>query len=66
MWFLQGYSALSHMTFQRFFACYTLDILMNLFSQLLEAINRHDKLIFNEVFIDGSKLEANTNKYIFV
>ena len=66
MWLLQGYSAPSHMTFQRFFARCTLDILMNLFSQLMEAINRHDTLTFNEVFIDGTKLEANANKYTFV
>ena len=42
------------MTFQRFFARCTLDILMNLFSKLMEAINRHDTLTFNEVFVDGS------------
>ena len=66
MWLLQGYSAPSHMTFQRFFARCTLDILMNLFSQLMEAIGRRDTLTFNEVFIDGTKLEANANKYTFV
>lgn len=66
MWLLQGYSAPSHMTFQRFFARCTLDILMNLFSQMMEAINRRDTLTFNEVFIDGTKLEANANKYTFV
>lgn len=66
MWLLQGYSAPSHMTFQRFFARCTLDILLNLFSQLMEAINRRDTLTFNEVFVDGTKLEANANKYTFV
>ena len=30
---------------------------MNLFSQLMEAIGRRDTLTFNEVFIDGTKLE---------
>ena len=59
MWLLQGYSAPSHMIFQRFFARCTLNILMNLFLQLMEAINRHDTLTFNEVFIDRIKLEAN-------
>lgn len=66
MWLLQGYSAPSHMTFQRFFARCTLAILMNLFSQIMEAIARRDTLTFNEVFIDGTKLEANANKYTFV
>ena len=32
----------------------------------MEAINRRDTLTFNEVFIDGTKLEANANKYTFV
>ena len=66
MWLLQGYAAPSHMTFQRFFTRCTLDVLMNLFSQLMEAISRRDTLTFNEVFIDGTKLEANANKYTFV
>ena len=66
MWLLQGYSAPSHMIFQCFFARCTLNILMNLFLQLMEAINRHDTLTFNEVFIDRIKLEANANKYTFV
>ena len=39
---------------------------MNLFSQLMEAIGRRDTLTFNEVFIDGTKLESNANKYTFV
>ena len=55
-----------NMAFQRFFARCTLDILMDLFSQLMEAINRRDTLTFNEVFFDVTKLEANADKYIFV
>lgn len=66
MWLLQGYPCPSHMTFQRFFARCTRKVLANLFGQLIEAINRRDLLTFNEVFIDGTKLEANANKYTFV
>ena len=66
MWLLQGYPCPSHMTFQRFFARCTFEILANLFAQLMEAISRRDTLSFNEVFIDGTKLEANANKYTFV
>ena len=66
MWLLQGYPCPSHMTFQRFFARCTFDIVTNLFAQLIEAISRRDTLSFNEVFIDGTKLEANANKYTFV
>ena len=32
----------------------------------MEAIARRDTLTFNEVFIDGTKIEANANKYTFV
>ena len=56
----------SHTDVSTIFARYTLDVLMNLFSQLMEAISRRDTLTFNEVFIDGTKLEANANKYTFV
>lgn len=52
MWLLQGYTTLNHMTFQRFFARCTLDILINLFSQVIDAIMRRDTLTFNKVFID--------------
>ena len=66
MWLLQGYAAPSHMTFQRFFARCTFEILTNLFSQLMEAISKRDTLNFNEVFIDGTKFEAYANKYTFI
>ena len=66
MWLLQGYPAPSHMTFQRFFARCPLEVITNLFTQVMEAIARRDTLTFNEVFIDGTKIEANANKYTFV
>ena len=66
MWLLQGYPSPSHMTFQRFFARCSLEVITNLFTQVMEAIARRDTLTFNEVFIDGTKIEANANKYTFV
>ena len=54
------------MIFQRFFARCSLDVITNLFTQVMEAIARRDTLTFNEVFIDGTKIEANANKYTFV
>lgn len=66
IWLLQGYPCPSHMTFQRFFSRCTFETLASLFAQLMEAISRRDNLSFNEVFIDGTKLEANANKYTFV
>lgn len=66
MWLLQGYTAPSHMTFHRFFARCTFKVLINLFSQLMEAISNRNTLDFNEVFIDGTKFEAYANKYTFI
>ena len=66
MWLLQGILNSQSYDFPTIFYRCTLDILMNLFSAANEAINRHDTLTFNEVFIDGTKLEANANKYTFV
>ena len=51
---------------QRFFALRQLEVIMNLFSQLIETIARRDTLTFNEVFINGTKIEANAHKYTFV
>ena len=66
MWLLQGYPTPSQMTFQRFFARCPLEVITNLFSQLIAAIARRDTLTFNKVFIDGTKIEPNAHKYTFV
>ena len=57
MWLLQGYPAPSHMTFHRFFARCSLEVITNLFAQLMEAIARRDTLTFNEVFIEGATMQ---------
>lgn len=66
MWLLEGYAAPSHMAFQRFFARLTLPVLKDLFAQLIEKIAALDSINFEEVFIDGTKFEANANRYTFV
>ena len=65
-WLLQGYSTPSHMTFQRFFARCTPEVLNHLFVQLIEVLERIDSITFEEVFIDGTKIEAYANRYSFV
>ena len=45
------------MTFQRFFARCSLEVITNLFAQLMEAIARRDTLTFNEVFIEGATMQ---------
>lgn len=65
-WLLEGYAVPSHMAFHRFFAKLTIPVLNDLFSQLMERIALRDSITFHEVFIDGTKFEANANKYTFV
>lgn len=65
-WLLQGYSVPSHMAFQRFFSRMTLSVLKDLFSQFITVLSRLDSINFAEVFIDGTKLEANANRYTFI
>lgn len=65
-WLLEGYPVPSHMTIQRFFTRLTLPVIENLFTQVLNIIAKHDSITFDEVFIDGTKIEANANRYTFV
>ena len=45
------------------FSC---SILEDLFAQLTEVVATMDSIDFSEVFIDGTKIEANANRYTFV
>ena len=65
-WLLEGYAVPSHMAFQRFFARLTLPVIQDLFSQIIDKIAELDSITFDEVFVDGTKLEANANRYTFV
>ena len=38
----------------------------DLFSQIIDKIAELDSITFDEVFVDGTKLEANANRYTFV
>ncbi|SUP43766.1 Transposase DDE domain [Veillonella criceti] len=66
MWLLQGYPTPSHMVFHRFFKRLTIEVLQDLFTQLIETLSQVDSIDFSEVFIDGTKWEAYANKYSFV
>ena len=66
MWLLQGYKAPSHMTIGRFYERLTVPVLENLFSQFIHVLSEADSVTMDEVYIDGTKLEANANRYTFV
>lgn len=65
LWLLRGYTIGSHMVLGRFFAKLTVPVLEDLFRQLIEALQNIDQVSFSEVYIDGTKLEANANRYSF-
>jgi transposase len=66
MWLLEGYPAPDHNTIARFRTGRLKDCLESIFSAFVEKLYEHGELPFENVFIDGTKIEANANKYTFV
>lgn len=65
-WLLQGYPALDHSNIARFIKDYLSDCLEDLFYQLIHLLNDINEINFEHLFVDGTKIEANANKYTFV
>jgi transposase len=66
MWLLQGQKAPDHNTIARFRTERLVDIIDDLFNQLVEKLKDWGEIQFENIFIDGTKIEANANKYTFV
>ena len=66
MWLLQGYKAPSHMAIGRFYKRLTVPVQEDLFAQFIHVLSEIDAVTMDEVYIDGTKLEANANRYSFV
>ena len=66
MWLLQGRKAPDHATIGRFRQKYLVNAAEDLFYQLVIRLNEIGEINYNHVFIDGTKIEANANKYTFV
>lgn len=66
MWLLQGESAPDHATFARFQNERLTDIIEDLFVQLIMKLHELEEINFKNIFIDGTKIEANANRYTFV
>lgn len=64
MWLLQGYKAPSHNSISRFREKFT--NIDDVLSAVVSLLHSAGEVTFDEVFIDGTKLEANANKYTFV
>lgn len=65
-WLLQGQKPPSHNTIARFRSIHLKDCIEELFSELVLGLKDQHAIEFKNVFIDGTKLEANANRYTFV
>lgn len=66
MWLLQGQSAPDHSTFARFQNERLVGVIEDLFYQLIQKLHELGEIEFRNIFIDGTKIEANANRYTFV
>lgn len=65
MWILRGSSAPDHNTIARFISNCKTEI-EDLFYQMIDKLIELDEIDLENIFIDGTKIEANANKYSFV
>ncbi len=66
MWLLQGYPVPDHTTICRFQSERLMPVIEGLFYQLIDKLIELKEVNYEHVFIDGTKIEANANKYTFV
>ena len=66
MWLLQGRQAPDHNTIARFRKSRLSGIVEELFNQLVVKLSELGEIRFENIFIDGTKIEAYANKYTFV
>ena len=66
MYLLGGAPAPDHATIARFRSERLTDAIEDLFTQLVKLLAEAGELSLSSVFIDGTKFEANANRYTFV
>jgi len=66
MWLLQGQKPPDHNTIARFRNLRLSGIVEGLFSQLVVKLSELGEIQYENIFIDGTKIEAYANKYTFV
>lgn len=66
MWLLEGRQAPDHSTIARFRKEYLADALEDLFYQMVQYLHNIGEIKFENLFVDGTKIEANANRYTFV
>jgi transposase len=66
MWLLEGHKAPDHNTIARFRTERLPPAMEGLFYQLVHKLHEKGEISFSDVFVDGTKIEANANRYSFV
>lgn len=66
MWLLDGQPAPDHSTISRFRKEYLADVIDDLFFQMVKYLHTIGEINFENLFVDGTKIEANANRYTFV
>ena len=66
MWLLNGEPAPSHATISRFQDERLKEVMEDLFYQFVEKLYEMKEIEFKYLFVDGTKIEANANRYTFV
>lgn len=66
MWLLEGKQAPDHSTIARFRKGYLDEAVEDLFYQMVEHLHQIGEVQFENLFVDGTKIEANANRYTFV
>jgi len=66
MWLLGGRIAPDHSTIARFRKDFLPNAVEDLFYQLVKYLHHIDEIEFENLFVDGTKIEANANRYTFV
>lgn len=66
IWLLDGTKAPSYSTISNFMNQMLIDKIENIFNDINEYIFAKEAVDLNHVYIDGTKLEANANKYTWV
>lgn len=66
MWILQNEPVPDHSTIARFQNEKLTKVIEDLFYQLIAKLSESGEISFENIFVDGTKIEANANRYTFV
>ena len=66
MWLLQETKAPSHMTIDNFMKDYLADCIEDILAEINSYIFEQEQVDMSHIYIDGTKITANANKYSWV